>query len=104
MNSKSMPLKVGMNLMGIHPTVRHIELPALVSFSSFDEVMMAYTWMFKDLDPSEEAALATFLKSRIIEQGEQFRLRHEPEPKSNHQRPRPRWRVCAKSRPSPSSS
>ena len=60
--------------MGIHPILRHIELPSVLRFVDLDEATLAYAWMFKDLVPSEEAALKSFLEQRVIEQGDDFIL------------------------------
>ena len=58
--------------MNIHPTVNHIELPSILRYASLEEAVLAYAWMFKDLDTREEAALEAFLQSRIIEQGDDY--------------------------------
>jgi precorrin-6B methylase 2 len=56
--------------LGIHPTLSHIELPSVLQFDTIDQALLAYTWMFKELDSGEEQALEAFLHKRIIARGD----------------------------------
>lgn len=56
--------------MNIHPTIAHIELASELPFRDFDEALLAYRWMFKDLTASEEKDLKGFIRQRIRDSGD----------------------------------
>ena len=52
--------------LGIHPRMDIIELDRELRYSSMEEALNGYKWMFKDLQPREEELLEAFLETRII--------------------------------------
>ena len=52
--------------MGIHPNLEIIELERDLLFPNMEEVLASYTWMFKDITPTELDRLKAYLASRIL--------------------------------------
>ncbi len=52
--------------MGIYPCIDILQLDRDLVFATIDEALNAYSWMFKDLTTKEEAALISYLRTRII--------------------------------------
>lgn len=58
--------------LGIHPEISHIELERELRFTDLEQAMLAHTWMFKEITPDEQVRLEQFLKSRIIDQQDDY--------------------------------
>lgn len=68
--------------MGIYPNVSVISLEQDSTFSSFDEAVASFKWMFNNLSPEEEILLNKFVEKRIIERtAERIVVRRHTPPK-----------------------
>lgn len=54
----------------IHPRIQHIELPGELCFSSLDDAIQSYKWMFRELSQEEERKLTAFLSSKVLEKND----------------------------------
>ena len=55
--------------MGIHPCIEIIELEQDLLFADVEEALASYTWMFKDITPTELDRLRGYLVSRVLPSG-----------------------------------
>ena len=71
--------------LGIHANISVLTLEREMSFSSMDEAIRSYSWMFNDITADETMALANYLETQIIkkEAGRLTLIRQVP----------PRWAV-----------
>jgi hypothetical protein len=71
--------------LGIHPNMTILTLERESTFSSMDEALKSYSWMFSDMSTAETAALENYLIKQIVRRnGEEITLcRQDP----------PRWAV-----------
>jgi len=71
--------------LGIHPNMTILTLERESTFSSMDEALKSYSWMFSDMSTAETAALENYLMKQIVRRnGEEITLcRQDP----------PRWAV-----------
>jgi len=52
--------------MGIHPSIHILKLDKNFSFTTMEEAVASYSWMFQDLSPIEEKKLEKYIQSRKI--------------------------------------
>ncbi len=52
--------------LGIHPSVSTLELDADFCFSSMNEAVESYSWMFRDLTTDESKKLSDYVRSRVV--------------------------------------
>jgi len=52
--------------LGIHPNISVITLDQETCFSSIDEAMKSYLWMFTDITANETLALERYLRNKIL--------------------------------------
>jgi SAM-dependent methyltransferase len=52
--------------LGIHPRISRIELSRDQQFTSLEEAVEGYAWMFKDLRADERQMLEQYVKTRIV--------------------------------------
>ena len=68
--------------MGIHPNVTILELENTLHFNTFDEALLSYNWMIKDMTEDEERLLKAYVehKAHINEDGT-ITIHRDPPPK-----------------------
>lgn len=53
--------------LGIYPNVTILDLEQDVEYSSMDEAMKSYSWMFQDITPDENVVLEKYLTKKIVQ-------------------------------------
>lgn len=67
--------------MGIHPSINILQLDKHFTFSTMEEAVGSYSWMFQDLSSVEERKLEEYIRSRIVDSDNQqivVRRKHPP--------------------------
>ena len=68
--------------LGIHPNMTILTLERESTFSSMDEALKSYSWMFSDMSEAETTALETYLSKQIIrKKGEHITLQRQDPPR-----------------------
>lgn len=71
--------------LGIHPNISVLTLEAESTFSSMEDALNSYTWMFNDITPEEISALEKYLTGQIVRREKNLLTIHRDSP--------PRWAV-----------
>ena len=71
--------------LGIHPNMTVLTLDQEICFSSIDEAMNSYLWMFTDITSDETLALERYLRDKIVTGNNGQLILHREAP--------PRWAV-----------
>ncbi len=69
--------------LGLLPTVNYIKLEGTLHYKDFNEALASYTWMFKDLSPTEKHHLKQYVDS--------IATRHKDNSITLHRRHVPTW-------------
>jgi hypothetical protein len=68
--------------LGIHPNMTILTLERESTFSSMDEALKSYSWMFSDMSTAETAALENYLVKQIVRrEGEHITLQRQDPPR-----------------------
>ncbi len=68
--------------LGIHPNISVLTLDREITFSSMEEAMRSYSWMFSDITADETVALEKYLQEQIVKRGDnQLTLRRQDPPR-----------------------
>lgn len=67
--------------MGIHPNISILTLERELTFSSMEEALRSYSWMFTDLTGEETVALERYLLRIIKKENDQLVLRRQSPPR-----------------------
>lgn len=68
--------------LGIHPNISILTLEREMTFSSMEEAIRSYSWMFNDITTDETVALEDYLQGQIIKnESNQLTLRRESPPR-----------------------
>jgi SAM-dependent methyltransferase len=68
--------------LDIHPNISMLTLEREMTFSSMEEAIRSYSWMFNDITADETVALENYLQGKIIKnENNQLTLRRESPPR-----------------------
>jgi SAM-dependent methyltransferase len=68
--------------LGIHPNISVLTLDRETTFSSMEEAVKSYSWMFSDITPTETLALEKYLQLQVIKRDKhQLTVRRKTPPR-----------------------